>query len=290
MRLTGAGQVTLDPTYSGVGTLKALLHNFDVDGDKPKPEHAEFLRSKVAPLLSGNKGHIWMQGSASRTGTHQHNLELSKRRVNAIAALLREYGVAEGQMQLDAVGDGMTFGHIREDEHDRAVALVVLPIFKPQPPPDRPVPKPPPVTDSFQIRMLGGLSVGAEIYGGEMLFFQIYDRKNNLSGFYIYTGRTWQVSALPTWLSGTMKGEWNSFTTSKPMQVIQFQGPARFTTAGAGNWTKNYLTMVGMPAGVSTVPATLSLQTGFTVGVGASTGMGILQLKPAEALPGDGGP
>ncbi len=127
MQRTGKGLITIDGKYNGDGVLKALLHNFDVDVDQPKPEHVAFLISKVLPLMKERKGHIWMQGSASVTGTHKNNLELSRRRVNNVATVLRQGGILESQMQLDAIGDNVTFRHIREDEMSRAVALLVLP-------------------------------------------------------------------------------------------------------------------------------------------------------------------
>ena len=81
-----------------------------------------------------------------------------------------------------------------------------------------------------------------------------------------------------------MKGPWNDFTANLPIRVSQFEGAARFTTGGAGHDTKNFLNMMGLPTGVTTLPSVLSIQTGFTVGIGASTSVGNMFLKPREEM------
>ena len=125
------------------GMIKALLYNFDIDGDTVKPGHIAFLQSKVVPLLQGDRGHIWMQGSTSKSGSNQYNKELSTRRVNNIASVLRAQGIFDRQMQLDAVGEEQAQAHAMEDEADRAVALVVLPVARESPPPPKKIPPPP---------------------------------------------------------------------------------------------------------------------------------------------------
>ncbi|MBK7353806.1 MAG: hypothetical protein IPJ05_09925 [Nitrosomonas sp.] len=46
--------------------IKALLYNFDIDGDTVKPEHIAFLQSTVVPLLQGDRGHIWMRDQPAK--------------------------------------------------------------------------------------------------------------------------------------------------------------------------------------------------------------------------------
>src|SRR5262252_805988 len=96
---TGPGKITIDNKFNGRGMLKVVLHNFDVDGDQPKPEHIRFLNQQVVGLLQNDCGHIWMQGSASRSGSNAYNMALSKRRVQAIAAYLASRGILTKQMQ-----------------------------------------------------------------------------------------------------------------------------------------------------------------------------------------------
>ena len=52
----------------------------------------------------------------------------------------------------------------------------------------------------------------------------------------------------------------------------------------AGPWTSNHLNMMGLPKGVSTVPAVLKINTGFTIGAGASTSVGTMILNPREEM------
>lgn len=282
---TGPGKISVDSRYAGPGMIKALLYNFDIDGDTVKPEHIAFLQSKVVPLLQGNHGHLWMQGSTSKSGTNIHNMELSKRRVNNIASVLRAQGISDRQMQLDAVGEEQAQAHAMEDESDRAVALVVIPVAQDSPPPPKKIPPPPPVNTDFKIRMLGGLAGSAGPFQVENNFFQIADTKNRVTAFYTYTSEGAGKGLIKGLnLSATMKGPWNNFRTTSAIRVSQFEGLARFTTAGAGPWTSNHLNMMGLPSGVSTSPPVLSIQTGFTIGIGASTSIGKMIWVPREEM------
>lgn len=284
LRGAGSGKISVDSRYSAPGMIRALLYNFDVDSDTIKTEHRSFLMTKVAPLLQGDRGHVWMQGSSSKTGTNSHNMELSKRRVNNIAAVLRSFRILDRQMQLDAVGEGQAQAHKEEDETDRAVALIVIPMAKESFPPPKRIPSPPSISTEFKIRMVGSMSVTV-VASVEYCSFQIVDKKNNLTCFYSYCGfggggGIWDLGPV----SSTMKGPWNDFKTNSAIRVSQFQGSTRFTTGGVGSLTWNYLTIYGLPEDVETVPTTLSIQTGFTVGVGATSTIGTLILKPREEM------
>jgi len=282
---TGPGKIEIDSKYAGPGMVKASLYNFDVDGDSIKHEHRMFILDKVVPLLQDDRGHIWMQGSASRTGTNAYNMGLSKRRVHNIAMVLRASGVIDRQMQLDAVGEEQAQAHQMEDETDRAVDLVVIPIAKESPPPQKKIPPPPPVSTDFKIRLLGGLTGSAGPFQVENCFFQIADTKNSLTSFYVFSSAGVGKGLIKGLnLSATMKGPWNDFKTNSAIRVSQFDGAARFTTGGVGPWTSNHLNMMGLPKGVSTVPRVLDLTTGFTIGIGASTSVGDMILNPREEM------
>jgi outer membrane protein OmpA-like peptidoglycan-associated protein len=133
----GTGKIHVDAGYAQPGMIKAALLNFDVDGDQLKPEHRIFPQTKIAPLLQGDNGHIWMQGSASKSWSNTHNMILSRRRVANAAQFLRSLGILDRQMQLDAVGEELAQSHALEDPNDRAVALVVLPVAKESPSPPK---------------------------------------------------------------------------------------------------------------------------------------------------------
>jgi hypothetical protein len=288
-RDTGAGKTEVDSQYSSPGMMKALLYNFDFDDMKStdlKKEHADFLSAQVVPLLTNDRGHIWMQGSASRIGAAAYNKTLSQVRVNRVAAFLNKNGVAQNQMQLDAVGADLTAGHALDDEHDRGVALIVLPKAKTDPPPPPPVPPKPAVSQQFNLAMVTGLSaakalrfskffkgkVGAGV-AVDVLFFQIWDTTNDQACMYAYVGAGIGVGLkiLPS-VSGTTHGPWNAFTTSAPISSAQFGGAARFTTAGVGSKSVNWINLMGTPPGVDDVY--MMIDTGTTIGAGASSTIG----------------
>jgi hypothetical protein len=259
--------------------LKALLSNFDIDGDAPKPEHVRFLEGSVVPLLANGSGQIWMQGSASRTGSDAHNMDLSRRRVRKVADVLKGKSILESQMQLDAVGESMSFGPKAEDPSARAVALVILPRRKEDPPPPRVAPPPPKVNTNFKLKMHANLNI-AKGLAADFSIFQIWDQKAGLCSFYTYWAGGGSGGLVPgAWLSATMPGDWNYFSTNKPLAVNQFGGPARFTTGGVGPWSKNYVNFMGLPPGTMTVPNPLPFSTGFTIGIGAGTSVGTMRLE-----------
>jgi len=99
--------------------------------------------------------------------------------------------------------------------------------------------------------------------------------EHKTSAFYGYSGLGMGVGVSLAWLSGTDAGPWNYFTTSASMSVGDFGGLARFTSAGGGNYTINYLNLLGTPPGVDAVY--LKINTGTTYGGGATTTAGPLQ-------------
>ena len=289
-RRTGPGRFEIDPQYSGAGILKASLYNFDFDDMNVadlKLEHADFLRTRAIPLLAGNRGRIWLEGHASKIGTNDYNLRLSRRRVQRLVDFLTSNGVAGSQIQPDAVGEERSISRVEDDEHDRSVAFVILPRGHQDPPPQRVIPAPPAVTSRFRLRLLGDVTLTGvprfrpprgRLGGGpavDAMVFEIQDIEHHLSAFYGYSGIGIGAGFNAAWLSATDAGPWNEFTTSAPMNVGDFGGFTRFTTAGAGNYTVNWLNMTGTPPGVDSVY--IMINTGTTYGGGATTTMGPLQ-------------
>ncbi len=231
-------------------------------------------------------------------------MKLSQRRVEQIAVYLRSKGVSDWQMQLEWVGESLSRSIKEEDEADRAVELRVQPIVPKSLDRDKPPPEPPaapPVSDWFSIRLLGQAGAGKVVslaklakwikrlkgkpkmgVAVEGMFFEIRDKKNNISGLYFYGGGGIGVGY--HWLSTTLVGPWNDFHTSKPIHVSQFAGFARFTTLGALQWSKNILHLVGTPKGVDSVY--MEIGTGITVGAGGSSTVGDLLL--IDVLPTNG--
>jgi hypothetical protein len=192
-----------------------------------------------------------------------------------------------------AVGDTSALDNpIADDGYDRAVEIYVYGSR----PPARPKPPafPPAATrqvgEWFKLTMLLGLSAAKALKfyrtlsklsrfkigaGGavDVLFFKMWDTTNHLACTYGYLGGGIGVglTALPSF-SATTHGPWNSFKTSAAIASSDFGGPARFTTAGVGNWSSNWLNLLGTPAGVKSVY--LKIDTGTTLGLGASTTVG----------------
>ncbi|MFO1350501.1 MAG: OmpA family protein [Gammaproteobacteria bacterium] len=277
---TGPGKIKV--LHTGRDLLNAELLNFDIDGDALKSAHTQYLEREAVPLLKGRDSRIWLQGSASRSGSEAHNMGLSERRVRGAANYLKSKGVGEKQMTLDYVGESLAEQrkHGREDPLDRAVAFLILPVAQ------RRTPAPqsgPPLNDRFKIKLLAGLSFGKEGGQADNLYFFIWDKENGLAAIYVYAGTGIGVSPIPVPLSATSEGPWNDFATIGKLYVGEFEGEIRFTTIGAGPWSKNYLTFKSLPRGIMTKPATLDLGTGFTYGAGASTTSGRLILPFASS-------
>jgi hypothetical protein len=129
----------------------------------------------------------------------------------------------------------------------------------------------------FKIQALGGISGGLGAAQVDTVYFNIWDVANGISGIYHYEGAgTGKGFKLP--LSCTLKGPWNDMTTTGLLSVDEFGGAARWTSGGGGPWTWNYLNMMSLPRHISTVPRSLQLATGFTVGIGSGTSVGALML------------
>lgn len=135
---------------------------------------------------------------------------------------------------------------------------------------------------TFAVRLLGGISggVGVDV---DLLFFQFWDRQHNLSAFYIYVGAGMGVSAkfMPS-KSATSPGIWNPFSTPAAVSVGSFGRVARFTTAGCGPYTVNYLNVA--PQSPTGEAIYLSLDTGTTWGLGATSTAGRLVWSPEEIM------
>lgn len=276
-RNTGPGVVEVD-TSAGPEPLRAKLANFNIDGDEVKQAHADFLLTFVVPRLQDGKGNIWMRGHASQTGGEKHNQDLSQRRVNNVAKLLTDVGIGANQMQLKAVGEGMSIGPNREDPSDRAVVLVVWPREKDDPPPPPEVPPLPKTNLRFQIKQHMNVNAG-KVVVGDFSIFQIWDVHASLTSFYTFSALGGGFSPIPLWLSGTLPGPWNDLFVSKALAANAFGGAARFTTGGGGGKTVNYLDFMGLPAGFRTIPSPAKIETGFTLGVGGSSTVGRLTLQ-----------
>jgi hypothetical protein len=135
-----------------------------------------------------------------------------------------------------------------------------------------------PTNTRFKLKQHANLNV-SKIVAADFSIFQIWDEKAGKCSFYTFWAGGMSKSLTPGFLSATMAGPWNDFVVTKPLAVNQFIGAIRFTTGGGGNWTKNYINFMDLPAGTQTIPNPLPLNTGFTIGIGGGTSVGNMTLE-----------
>jgi hypothetical protein len=135
-----------------------------------------------------------------------------------------------------------------------------------------------PTNTQFKIKQHANLNV-SKIVAVDFSIFQIWDQKAGKCSFYTYWAAGGSGSLTPGFLSATTAGPWNDLVVTKPMAVNRFTGPSRFSTAGGGSLTKNYINFMGLPPGIATVPNPLPLNTGFTYGINGGTSAGKMKLE-----------
>ena len=133
LRLTGPGKirdlVVSGPKLDPATTIISVLYNFDIDGDAVKPQHREWLKEHVVPQLGNSAVKITLRGEASRSGSDDHNLALSNRRVRNVENFLRGSGPVSASLTVAAFGEKDAEGRGEddktEDEQVRAVIVTV---------------------------------------------------------------------------------------------------------------------------------------------------------------------
>ena len=149
-------------------------------------------------------------------------------------------------------------------------------------------PAPPKTSREFKLAMISGLSAGyalkfAKYLRGRIgagvavdgIFFQIWDTKNNQACIYFYGGGGLGVGfQLPWPHTVTTHGDWNPFTTTAEISCAQFGGLARFTSAGVGCWSINWINLTGSKSAVGADEVYMRISTGCTIGAGASSTLG----------------
>jgi hypothetical protein len=140
--------------------LDILLFDFAVDSAVLRPEHIDALKGLIAAL--GRPGRplvtVSIDGFASHTGTAQHNLLLSQRREQEVAAFLRGNSrlfAPLGPNRIDTAFEGFTGAPPGENPMFRSVRVVVHPPgVRPRPVPIPPSPTP--VGPSRRLTVSGG--------------------------------------------------------------------------------------------------------------------------------------
>jgi hypothetical protein len=126
-RATGAGKVknVSPPSQANGSGIAASLFNFDIDDATVKREHQDWLNTFLVPRLKVVPAPVRLVGSASRSGTADHDRDLSERRVNAVRDHLVGRGVSRSLLTTSFTGKDLSVADSGEAESDRAVLVVV---------------------------------------------------------------------------------------------------------------------------------------------------------------------
>src|ERR1051326_5455524 len=131
LRPTGPGRIRdlLSPAKDAETDFRAVLFNFDIDGDAVNPQHKAWLSDHIVPLLDNPQVEINLRGEASRSGADAYTLALSRRRVDNVLRFLNGSPRVLAKVSTDAKGedDAKFFDEEdnTEDEMFRAVVVKV---------------------------------------------------------------------------------------------------------------------------------------------------------------------
>jgi outer membrane protein OmpA-like peptidoglycan-associated protein len=134
-RATGRGQIEPHPirvpAAGEPGTVPVVavrLFNFDIDDDTVKEDHRNWLKDNVVTAFKkSSDSEVLLQGTSSQSGANDYNLQLSKRRVEAVKRFLTSQGVPAGGIDTSFTGEELSTSTSSEDPRDRAVVVVLEP-------------------------------------------------------------------------------------------------------------------------------------------------------------------
>jgi outer membrane protein OmpA-like peptidoglycan-associated protein len=184
-------------------------------------------------FLSLRKVTFLFIGYADYRGTEKHNLELGRKRAQAVANYFSPLQTSPNyNWGVSSAGESETpqVGHTSSELSPyRRVDLIASPVLKrpvviPEPKP----PKPEPKSDYWKMRLLASGSGGGLGVGGSFFRLEIVDLNNHERIEYDYLG--FGISA--GYIGGAVESEWRLFVTSIPIGIRDFQGPARHTSLG----------------------------------------------------------
>jgi hypothetical protein len=304
---TGPGRVEVDlgdiDSLSPLPLIAVDLFNYNIDGNLLKDEHKAYLEQKFIPMLKKENAHVKLRGTASKSGAAAYNRQLSLERVLRVKKFLTDRGVPEAKVpgpDVSATGEDLSTSLSNEDERDRAVRMTLglgtkprpIPIPKPRRilfpiepgevtiPPGPPPLKLPPVTRprKYKIQYLTGVGLSV---GGSLTIdtFRIIDVQTNESATFNLLGAGLGLKGP----SVTLPEENDPVEFECMNQSLgEFQNePANFSTVGVGSASLNRITfpLLGVSKPIST---------GFNLGVGANTNVGVLKQtsKPRRHVPG----
>jgi hypothetical protein len=292
-----------------------LLYDFDIDGDQLKGLHKRWLDKQVIYWLLTDlaktastvcpKWTIWVQGTASRPGSEEHNHRLSKRRADRVLEYLKPYlGAAPVGFEVNWSGEQLALragkaDHL-EDPWDRGVWILIQAAA--DPPPKHKIKvyeikmELDPLVDhrhlpehkSFKIRMLSASTAGRSFLlvspKAASATFEIVDEEAKLKATYtLVNGVAGSVGIglnlmaflkqlEPVTIDHTGKGDWNTFPAPRSASFRNFEGPLSMDSVGVTPASKNELWFGSKRRWLNLAPAfhIPNFKTGNTWGTGAS--------------------
>ena len=165
--------------------VSALLYDFDIDSARLKSHHRGYIEKILTPLIT-RKGmlvpwHIKVIGHTSASGKAKHNLDLSLRRAQAVAGLIRLNSPLRS-LYISPVGVGEKYAKEWEGRLDRSVHIKAAPFggVEPteDPPPfeDKPLKPQPGEAQKFHLRFLKVSKVGIGFAAKLNIEIEITDR------------------------------------------------------------------------------------------------------------------
>jgi hypothetical protein len=126
-KATGPAKVeaSVTPQGSPVSGVVALLFNFDFDDAAVKPDHQNWLSENLVPPLKADPGRrVFLRGMSSKAGNADYNLQLSRRRVEAVRTFLISQGARPAQIVTSFTGENLSTSKFADDERDRAIEAI----------------------------------------------------------------------------------------------------------------------------------------------------------------------
>ncbi len=287
-----------DVVIHNTRVLKAArLVNFPTNTATLQQAHRNWIINELIPAIHQSPNPwIDLYGYASKKGSQQHNLMLSRSRTEAVKKCIGD-NLGPLNKSIDEIininvgfGENDPLNLNRESEVDDSSYWRSVEVFmfgsKPrvlQPPHNHP-PTPSISANNFEIRVVGGGSAAVAIQADDYIF-QIVDLVRRKTAFYFYTGVGLGISIpkIPgPWGSYTKTGPTTSFKTSKSVQLYQFnsmvslyQDPGVALGYGIGGMMRLTFKEIHDPAGiVRTNPRPILIEGGSGIqmpGLGSAT-------------------
>lgn len=227
-----------------VGQIFFATDNATLDADDQAKLDAMAKEYEHDMILNPKrKYHFFYFGYADHRAGDKYNLDLSKKRADAVELYLRSLLSLSPNYVTSVQGMGIDENDDRKTTDPKKLAVhrrvdIIGPKLRGVPPPDPPPPPPkaaaPKLSRNWKARMKKSGSTGLGPFQGDRFFVDIVDSDNNLVQEFVYSGVGLGKSATPVGLSySPSPSDWNSFTTDQSLELADFEGFAFHTAIQA---------------------------------------------------------